>query len=112
MPHDLFVDHNAFWNWFDRPFEPYNQQSSQNAFKRPKQSKRYSILYGCRGTKNKIWENDGYITLVGRMAHVCDLKGRYLEDPAPLSDIDYECVLELGQLEIGKTKIQVVEEDD
>lgn len=74
---------------------------------------RYFILYGRHkpGKKNKVWEGDGYISLVGQMAHVCDLRGRLLEEPTVLDEVDYKLVEDLGELIIGNTEIQVVEPD-
>lgn len=63
------------------------------------------------GKKNKVWEGDGYLTLVGQMAHLSDLRGRMLEDPTILDDIDYKSVEDLGDLVIGGTEVQVVERD-
>lgn len=74
---------------------------------------RYSIMY-CRhkpGKKTKVWEGDGYLSLVNQMAHLCDLRGRMLEEPSLLDDIDYRAVEELGELVIGNTEVQVVELD-
>lgn len=74
---------------------------------------RYSIMY-CRhkpGKKTKVWEGDGYLSLVNQMAHLCDLRGRMLEEPTVLDDIDYKAVEELGELLIGGTEVQVVELD-
>lgn len=124
----LFIDYDQFWNWFDRPFESYVQtqatrrpssNESENtvghSFKRPKQgSRRYSILYGRQraGKKTKVWEADGYLTLVGQVAHVCDLKGRLLEEPTLLDEADFDSVINLEELAVGKTEVQVIEAVD
>lgn len=74
---------------------------------------RYAILYGRTrpGKKNKVWEGDGYLSLVGQMAHLCDLKGKMLEEPTYLDDIDLKSIEELGELLIGETEVQVIEVD-
>lgn len=74
---------------------------------------RYVILYGPHkpGKKTKNWTGDGYLSLVGQMAHVCDLKGRMLEEPTLLDDVDLKMVEDLGELLIGSTEIQIVELD-
>lgn len=74
---------------------------------------RYVIMYGRPkpGKKNKVWEGDGYLSLVGQMAHLCDLKGRMLEEPTYLDDIDMKSIEDLGELTIGGTEVQVVEAD-
>lgn len=74
---------------------------------------RYIILYGPHkpGKKNKVWESDGYLSLVGQMAHLCDLRGRMLEEPTILDDVDLKAVAELGELTIGNTEVQVIELD-
>lgn len=77
----------------------------------PSSGERYDILYGPHkpGKKTKIWAGDGYLTLVGQMAHLCDLRGRMLEDPVILDEIDYEAVKGLGELVVGNTEVQVIE---
>lgn len=74
---------------------------------------RYVILYGRPrpGKKNKVWEGDGYLSLVGQMAHLCDLKGKMLEEPTYLDDIDLKSIEDLSELTIGSTEVQVVELD-
>lgn len=74
---------------------------------------RYIIMYGRPkpGKKNKVWEGDGYLSLVGQMAHLCDLKGRMLEEPTYLDDIDLKSIEDFGELTIGGTEVQVVEAD-
>lgn len=74
---------------------------------------RYVILYGTHkpGKKNKVWEGDGYLTLVDRMAHLCDLRGRMLEEPTLLDEVDHGCVVDLGELVIGNQEVQVIELD-
>lgn len=74
---------------------------------------RYIIMYGPHkpGKKNKVWEGDGYLSLVGQIAHLCDLKGRMLEEPTYLDDIDHSIVQEMGELLIGNTEVQVVDID-
>lgn len=75
--------------------------------------KRYVIMWGPHkpGKKNKVWEGDGFLTMIGRMAHVSDLKGRMLEEPTILDDIDYQTVEDMGDLMIGNTEIQIIEVD-
>lgn len=74
---------------------------------------RYIIMYGRHkpGKKNKTWEGDGYLTMVGQVAHVCDLRGKMLEEPTLLDDIDYKLVEDLSELTIGNTEVQVLEID-
>lgn len=74
---------------------------------------RYVIMWGRHkpGKKTKVWEGDGYLSLVGQMAHLCDLRGRMLEEPTVLDEIDYKTVEDLGELMIGNTEVQVVELD-
>lgn len=74
---------------------------------------RYIIMWGPHkpGKKNKVWEGDGYLSLIGQMAHVSDLKGRLLEDPTILDDVDLRIVEDMGELMIGNTEIQIVESD-
>lgn len=72
---------------------------------------RYAVLWGRHkpGKKTKNWEGDGFLSFVGQMAHLSDDRGRMLEDPAILDDIDYKTVKELGEILIGDTEVQVVE---
>ena len=74
---------------------------------------RYIIMYGPHkpGKKTKTWQGDGYLTMIGQMAHVCDLKGRMLEEPTILDDIDYKSVEDMEELMIGNTEIQIIELD-
>lgn len=85
----------------------------------PKQSWRQRLIReamldmsSCRhGKKDKVWEGDGYLTLVDRMAHLCDLRGRMLEEPTLLDEVDHGCVVDLGELVIGNHEVQVIELD-
>lgn len=131
----FYISPDQFWDWFDRQElearddEPktkrarVEQQQQQQQSTKPRSIReteaalrvdaRYIILYGAHkpGKKNKIWSNDGYLTLVGQTAHLCDLKGRMLEEPMILDEIDLKLVQELGELTIGSTEVQVVELD-
>lgn len=130
----FYVTRDEFWDWFNRddtetiknPKTRTKSQFDSSNGKRLKRDQisrsidlseetnsRYSIMY-CRhkpGKKTKTWEGDGYLTLVNQMAHLCDLRGRMLEEPTVLDDIDYKAVEELGELVIGNTEVQVVELD-
>lgn len=79
----------------------------------PKSGIRYIIMYGRHkpGKKTKTWECDGYLSLVGQMAYVTDMRGRLLEEPTLLLPEDYDAVKDLGEILVGKTEVQVVEED-
>lgn len=75
---------------------------------------RYVVMFGRHrpGKKSKVWEGDGYLSLVGQMAHLHDLRGKMLEEPTYLDDIDFKTIEDLGELRIGNTEVQVVEVDD
>lgn len=75
---------------------------------------RYIVLWGPYkpGKKNKVWEGDGYLTLIGQIAHLSDLRGRLLEEPTLLDDVDYKSVEEMGELMIGNTEVQIIELDN
>lgn len=70
---------------------------------------RYIIMWANHkpGKKKIVWEGDGYLTLVGQMAHLSDLRGRMLEDPTILDDLDCKTVKECGELLIGNTEVQI-----
>lgn len=74
---------------------------------------RYLVMFGRHrpGKKNKVWEGDGYLTLVGDTAHLFDLKGKMLEEPTVLDEIDLKSVQDFGELLIGETEVQVEEID-
>lgn len=76
--------------------------------------KRYVIMYSRHkpGRKNKIWEGDGFLTMLGSIAHLCNTHGRLLEDPTHLDEVDLKEIEELGELLIGNTDVQVVELDE
>lgn len=130
----FYVTHDQFWDWFDREEEQIVSNNSNQITKSPsakrlktdnkprtiydteaavKVDARYVILYGPHkpGKKNKIWEGDGYLTLVGQTAHLCDLRGRMLEEPTILDDLDYKVIKDCGELTIGNTEVQVIELD-
>ena len=136
------MSHEEFWDWFDRDpsktLDDSNKRVRIDQHNNAKEAKmmgpkretkirhireteagtradaRYCIMHGRQrpGKKNKVWEDDGYLTLVGPIAHLCDLKGRMLEEPTLLDDVDLETVRELGELLIGTTEVQVVELDE
>lgn len=130
----FYVTFDQFWDRFDNDEQPettYQSSPPSMARKRMKMESnkpprtiaeveavskvngRYIIMYGRHkpGKKTKVWEGDGYLTLVGQMAHLSDLRGRMLEDPIVLDDIDYGIVKDLGELVIGNTEVQVVDLD-
>lgn len=74
---------------------------------------RYIIMYGRHkpGKKTKTWEDDGYLSLVGQIAYVTDMRGRLLEEPTLLGPEDLKAVEDMAELLIGKTEVQVIEED-
>lgn len=74
---------------------------------------RYVIMYGKHrpGKKAKVWEGDGYLSFVNGVAHLSDLKGKILEEPIILDDVDMGLVQDLGELMIGNTEVAVVEQD-
>lgn len=76
--------------------------------------KRYVVLYGRHrpGKKTKVWEGDGYLSLVNGVAHLCDLKGRMLEEPTLLDEIDLQLVEDQSDLLIGTTDVQIIEVDE
>lgn len=76
--------------------------------------KRYVVLYGRHrpGKKTKVWEGDGYLSLVNGIAHLCDLKGRMVEEPTLLDDVDLQLVEDQNDLMIGNTDVQIVEVDE
>ena len=73
--------------------------------------KRYVVLYGRHrpGRITKVWEEDGYLSLVNGIAHLCDLKGRMIEEPTLLDDVDLQLVEDQSDLLIGNTNIQIVD---
>lgn len=125
----FYITHDEFWDWFNRDYEdevaPTNNgkrlkrevkekpRSIQETEAGVRTDTRYSIMYCPHkpGKKTKVWTGDGYLSMVNRMAHLCDLRGRMLEEPTVLDDIDYRAVEELGELIIGNTEVQVVEID-
>lgn len=126
----FYVTYDKFWEWFDRENDSFQEEEvsykkdlgqSEPASKRvkldriqpPSNATRYIILYGRHkpGKKNKTWECDGYLSLAGQTAHLCDLKGRMLEEPTLLDEVDYKLVTDLGELVIGNTEVQVIEID-
>lgn len=131
----LFITKEDFWLWFDRendissnlPATDFGAAKASQKISANKQAnKRIRLDYECQetakykilwgrykpGKKHKIWEEDGYLTLVGRMAHVCDEKGRLIEEPTVLDEINYEIVKSLGELVLGTTEIQIQEEEN
>lgn len=133
----FYVTPQAFWEWFDRDKDGKEDEEIQELAQRPaKRAKtdqnqstkpvsiqdteaairgdsRYVVMYGPHkpGRKNKVWANDGYLTMVGEMAHLCDLRGRMVEEPTILDEIDYKAVEDMGTLIIGGTEISVVDKD-
>lgn len=127
----FYITKDGFWEWFNRENDTANNKRMKTELKSGNKSEngpprsiaeteaatradsRYIILYGRHkpGKKSKTWEGDGYLTLVGQMAHLCDLRGRMLEEPTILDDIDYKLVEDLGELLIGNTEVQVIEVD-
>lgn len=75
--------------------------------------KRYIVLYGKHrpGKKNKVWEGDGYLTLLDGTAHLCDLKGRMVEEPTILDDVDLQLINDESDILIGNTEVQIIEVD-
>lgn len=75
--------------------------------------KRYVIMYARHkpGRKNKVWEGDGFLTMLGGIAHLCNTQGRLLEEPTHLDDFDLKEVEDMGELLIGNTDVQVLELD-
>lgn len=76
--------------------------------------KRYVVLFGRHrpGKKTKVWEGDGYLSLVNGIAHLCDLKGRMIEEPTLLDDVDLKLVEDQSDVLIGNTDVQIVEVDE
>lgn len=124
----LFITPDEFWNWFDREKDESSSAScpvdfgatkiATNKKKRkiesaPCGSKRYRILWGRHrpGKKHKVWEEDGFLSLFGTIAHVVDEKGRPIEEPTLLDDTDLEAVRNLGEIVVGNTEIQIQEEE-
>lgn len=75
--------------------------------------KRYIVMYGRHrpGKKNKIWEGDGYLTLLNGVAHLCDLKGKMVEEPTVLDEVDLQMIRDESDIIIGNTEVQIVEAD-
>lgn len=118
----FYITYQEFWDRFDRDGRPeeedkdFIEEPPVERVKRLKveeKSKRYVILYGRRkpGKKNKVWEKDGFLTLVGQMAHLSDLRGRLLEEPTLLDELELKTIQDLGELTIGDTEVQVIELD-
>lgn len=72
---------------------------------------RYKMCWGRHrpGKKTKVWEGDGFITLIGNMAHVSNEDGRILEEPVVLDEAELEAIRDFKELLIGKTEIMVDE---
>lgn len=122
----FYITYDQFWDWFNREDDPPTRQlasppQQQSSSKRLKKdhprviteptNDKYIIMY-CRhkpGKKHKVWEGDGYLSLSGRTAYITDLRGRLMEDPTCLDDIDFDIVKDLGELTIGNLDVQVVE---
>jgi len=131
----FYLSYDEFWEWFNREREPKRIKTScepantptitlPSKTKKPvrhiadteasiKYDSRYVIMYGKHrpSKKSKVWEGDGYLTFVNGVAHLSDLRGRILEEPTILDDVDMESVKNLGELMIGNTEVQVVDSD-
>lgn len=129
----LFIEKAEFWSWFNRrdksndetaiDFGATKIQPNKPAGQTLKRirtdlnvpgSIRYRILWGRHkaGKKHKVWEDDGFLTLIGRIAHVVDEKGRLLEEPTLIDEIDCKELEDSGEIVIGSTQIQVQEKDE
>lgn len=125
----FYITPEEFWDWFNRD---ESQDDTEILHNKPKRMKtdgkariiseteagshadaRYIILYGRHkpGKKTKTWEGDGYLSMVGQVAHLCDLHGRLLEDPILIDEVDHQEIERLGELTLGSTDVQVIEVD-
>lgn len=77
-------------------------------------AKRYAVIYGRHrpGKKSKVWEGDGFLSMIGQMAHLSDSRGRMLEEPTLLDGDDMNSVQEMRELLIGSTEVQILEPDN
>lgn len=124
----FYISPEQFWTWFNRgesecdimlnknPRQRQMPSDNQPSNKKPKivdcrSGSRYDVLYGRQrpGKKHKVWESDGYLSLLDKTAYLSDLKGRLLEEPILLDDDDYDSVLNLKELTIGSHDVQVIE---
>lgn len=62
------------------------------------------------GKKSKVWEGDGYLTIINGVAHLSDERGRILEEPIILDDIDMQAVQSHSEILIGTTEVQIVDD--
>lgn len=71
--------------------------------------KRYICMYGKHrpGKKTKVWEGDGYLSITtNNMGHLVDLKGRLLEEPLYMEEIEFD----YGQeIRFGDMEVQILE---
>lgn len=121
----FYLDHETFWRWFHQDKTTVSTTTEPNA-KRIKTRhehvvnteepavfrKRYICLYGKHrpGKKTKVWEGDGYLSITSNdMGHLCDLRGRLLEEPTVMEEVN----LESGEeIQIGDMEVQIVELDE
>ena len=113
----FFISGEEFWDLFNSK-EPLATSKKKQKTKHIdehslKRDARYVIMFGRHrpGKKTKVWEDDGYLTLVGQMAYLSTCNGRMLEEPTLLDEFDMKLVKERGELLIGNTEVQIVDED-
>uniref|UniRef100_A0A6G1S6V8 5'-3' DNA helicase ZGRF1-like N-terminal domain-containing protein n=1 Tax=Aceria tosichella TaxID=561515 RepID=A0A6G1S6V8_9ACAR len=116
------ISHEEFWEWFhkDKQTVPIAEPTVKKIKTRHEQAvdisaitqKRYICLYGKHrpGKKVKVWEGDGYLSITSNnIAHLSDLRGRLLEEPEVLEEIN----LESGdEIQIGDMEVQIVDLDE
>lgn len=118
----FYLSHDEFWDWFHQDKKSVITEPGPKRLKtahKPEVQdistitrKRFICLYGKHrpGKKTKVWEGDGYLSITtNNMGHLCDLKGRLLEDPTVMEEIN----LESGdEIQIGETEVQIVDLDE
>jgi hypothetical protein len=128
----FFLSHEEFWAWFhlDKKTVATTDQQQKQQLQQPSNvkrvktrheqvadistitHKRYICLYGKHrpGKKTKVWEGDGYLSITtNNMGHLCDLRGRLLEEPTVMDEVDFESG---DEIQIGDMEVQIVDLDE